>query len=163
MNPAIIILAIYALIVIINVYIFIHIERKIEDITINRVFLLIIGCIFMGYIILPMYLYAKIEHKILLKKYPQKESRTNSNRFKIKGNSKYFARKYNTPNPEIDIEDTDINIWGTSWKDQGGNMACMLYATRTKSEGIPLTGTTYYGKVQGMGELVHESELEELQ
>ena len=79
---------------------------------------------------------------------------------KIKGASRYFSQKYGTPNPEIVIEDTDVNVCGRSWMDMTGNPAAMLFGMRSGTEGLPFGGAVYYGKIGGMGELVHESELE---
>ncbi len=81
---------------------------------------------------------------------------------KIKGASPYFREKYGTANPEIAIEDTDINVFGGEWIIQPGNPSCLLYALRQCKEGLPRFGTVYYGKIGHLGELVHESELEEI-
>lgn len=85
--------------------------------------------------------------------------------YKIKGKSKYFKNKYGTYNPEILIEDEDVNVFGGGWGFQNGNPACLLYAIRNAREGLPSTGKVYYGKIEidgkfALGELVHESELE---
>jgi len=82
----------------------------------------------------------------------------NGKTYRIKGDSDYFKDKYGTPNPDIRIEGTDTEVFGGSWGDQNGNPACILYAIR--SVGVPLSGQVYYGKINGLGELVHESELE---
>lgn len=80
--------------------------------------------------------------------------------YQIKGNSEYFRDKYGVSNPFIVIEGTDREIFGGSWMNQNGNFACMLYAMR--STGVPISGQVYYGKVEGLGECVHESELKEV-
>jgi hypothetical protein len=88
--------------------------------------------------------------------------------YRIKGNSKYFKDKYGTSNPIIEIEDKDTVIWNGGWGLQQGNPACLLFAMRSGIEKLPWNGTVYYGKIgigkEGarLGELVHESELEEL-
>jgi len=82
--------------------------------------------------------------------------------FKIKGNSAYFKKKYGTPNPKIAIEDQDTILFGKSWMMLDGNPAAMLFGMRSGMEGIPGGGKVYYGKINNLGELVHESELEEL-
>ncbi len=79
---------------------------------------------------------------------------------KIKGKSEYFKKKYGTYNPKILIEDEDIKVFRDSWKWMVGNPACMLYAIRNAKENLPINGKVYYGKIKGLGELVHESELE---
>jgi hypothetical protein len=85
-------------------------------------------------------------------------------KYKIKGNSEYFKRKYGTPNPTILIEDKQINVTGKSWMCDEGNPACICYALRINDENIPVDNNVYYGhietKIGSFGELVHESELE---
>jgi len=91
-------------------------------------------------------------------------------KYKVKGSSEYFKKKYGTSNPEIRVEDTDENIWGKSWMVMDGNPAAIIFAMRTGTEGIkaPLTETVYCGKISplgskfGLSELVFESELEEI-
>jgi hypothetical protein len=83
-------------------------------------------------------------------------------KYKIKGKSKYFKEKYGTSNPTILIEDTDKNVFGTYWGNNNGNPTCLLYAMRNFADKLPISGTVYYGKIGHLGELVHESELEEL-
>ena len=82
--------------------------------------------------------------------------------YAIRGSSKYFLKKYGTYNPTIIIEDKDSVIFGGSWMNQNGNPTCLLYAARSGIEGLPLSGNVYYGKIEGLGELVHESELLEV-
>lgn len=73
--------------------------------------------------------------------------------YKIKGESKYFSRKYGTPNPEIIIE-TALD-YHTAFKPPS-----FLYIGRMLAEGLPADGNTYYGHINGLGEFVHQSELE---
>lgn len=84
-------------------------------------------------------------------------------KYRIKGASKYFANKYGTSNPTIAIEGTDREVFGKFW-DVCNTPGCILYALRSGTEGIPLGGTVYYGHIEGagLGELVHESELEQI-
>lgn len=87
-------------------------------------------------------------------------------KYRIKGFSKYFEDKYGTPNPTIRIEDTDQKVFGGSWGFQKGNPACLLFAMRSITDIDPSVNTldgVYYGHINSLGELVHESELEELQ
>lgn len=87
-------------------------------------------------------------------------------KFKIKKQPAegYFFKKYGTASPEIIIEDRDINVFGRSWMMMDGNPACMLFGLRLGSEReySCFTIPAYYGKVQGLGELVLEDELEEV-
>lgn len=80
--------------------------------------------------------------------------------YKIKGKSEYFKNKYGTSNPEFILEDEDINVFGQSWMTMNGNPTALLYAMRGVN--IPISGRVYYGKINNLGELVHESELEEV-
>lgn len=79
---------------------------------------------------------------------------------KIKGKSLYFKKKYGTHNPKILVEDEDVNVFDGKWMYQIGNPACMLFSIRVGTEGLPIRGKVYYGKIGMFGELVHESELE---
>jgi len=65
---------------------------------------------------------------------------------------------------EILIEDWWENVSGMSWMDAKGNPACLKYAMRTGLQGfnIPTDNEVLYGKIGGIGELVHLSELEEI-
>lgn len=73
--------------------------------------------------------------------------------YRIKGQSKYFTAKYGTPNPEILIESAlDFH--------KEFSPPSFLYLGRALAEGLPVDGNTYYGHIKGLGELVHESELE---
>lgn len=84
----------------------------------------------------------------------------NNKTYRIKGNSEYFKKKYGTSNPIIIIEGKDWEVFGKSWGMMIDNPACLLYAVR--SPGIPIGGQVYYGKINGLGECVHETELEAL-
>jgi len=48
---------------------------------------------------------------------------------------------------------------GTSWMDMQGNPACMLYAMKSGMNNLPLDNEVVYGKVDGLGHLMHVSEL----
>ena len=81
---------------------------------------------------------------------------------KITSDSKMLKEKYGDPIPSIDIEATDVVILGRSWMVASGNPAAYGYAIRSGLEGLPTEGIVYYGKIKGLGELVHESELGEI-
>lgn len=76
--------------------------------------------------------------------------------YRIKGESKYFSRKYGTPNPEIIIKAA------LDYHDEF-KPSTFLYMGRMLAEGLPTDGNTYYGHIKGLGEFVHETELEEIQ
>jgi len=74
--------------------------------------------------------------------------------YRIKGKSRYFSRKYGTANPEIVIE-SKLD-YRKEFKPP-----TFLYIGRMLAEDLPLDGNTYYGHIEGIGEIVHENELEE--
>jgi len=80
--------------------------------------------------------------------------------YRIKGESIYLSKKYGTSNPIILIGGTDKEVLGCFWGGANGNPAAMLFGMRSGFEGLPFGGQVYYGHIGGMGELVHESELE---
>ena len=58
------------------------------------------------------------------------------------------------------IEGLWNEITGKSWMISTGNIACMIYGIRSLLEQIPIDDNVFYGKIGGLGELVHTSELE---
>lgn len=82
--------------------------------------------------------------------------------YRIKSESEYLKKKYGV-SPLFRVEGTDREVFGGSWGGQNGNPACMLYGMRLGGEGLlPFGGTVYYGKIGMLGELIHETELEEV-
>jgi len=73
--------------------------------------------------------------------------------YRIKGESKYFLAKYGTSNPEIIIEEK-LDFHGEF------KPPSFLYLGRALAEGLPADSNTYYGHIKGLGEFVHETELE---
>jgi hypothetical protein len=61
---------------------------------------------------------------------------------------------------EIRIEDWWINVAGIPWGDANGNPAAMSYGMRAGLAGLPWDNEVLYGKVDGLGHLVHLSEIE---
>jgi hypothetical protein len=61
---------------------------------------------------------------------------------------------------EILMEDWWDRVSGRSWQIMVGNPACIVYALRSAQEGLPLDDKVLYGKIEGLGHLVHISELE---
>lgn len=74
-------------------------------------------------------------------------------KYRVKGESKYFSRKYGTSNPEILIE-SPLD-YHNEFKP-----VSFLYIGRMLAEGLPSDGKTYYGHINDLGEFVHETELE---
>lgn len=73
--------------------------------------------------------------------------------YRIKGQSKYFLAKYGTANPEIIIESKEDYH-------ESFSPPAFLFQGRALAEGVLIDGNTYYGHIGGLGEFVHESELE---
>lgn len=61
---------------------------------------------------------------------------------------------------EISIEGLWHELTGGSWMSANGNPAAMNYAMRGAFAGLPIDDNVYYGKINGLGFLVHETELE---
>lgn len=81
--------------------------------------------------------------------------------YKIKGKGRYFKQKYGSCNPVIEIEDLQSKVFGNMMpEDMVANPTCMLYVMRAVEMNLPTDGELYYGKVNGLGEIVHETELE---
>jgi len=77
--------------------------------------------------------------------------------YRIKGESKYFLRKYGTSNPQIRIINP-IDVEKEGW-----NPPSFLFLGRVYAEGIP-HGPSWYGHIipSDKGEIVYESELEDV-
>lgn len=60
---------------------------------------------------------------------------------------------------EIKIEDLWTNVFGSSWMFANGNPTCLEYAVRSAKDNLPIDDKVYYGKIDGLGYLVHESEI----
>jgi hypothetical protein len=82
-------------------------------------------------------------------------------KYRIRGNSQYFNRKYGTPNPIIIIEGPDITVFGMPWYEYEC-WATDLFTARIVLESLPKNGFVFYGHVDGLGELVVDTELEEI-
>ena len=90
--------------------------------------------------------------------------------YRIRGNSDYFREKYGNPNPPFIVRGEDIEIWPGGWK-EWDIAVCIIYGWRNGVELLSTDGKVYYGHILcspitpdsspvGLGELVHESELE---
>ena len=64
---------------------------------------------------------------------------------------------------EFKVEDWCENVLGRSWMAANGNPAALQYAVRRAGKNLPIDNDVLYGKIGGMGLLVHESELEGLE
>jgi len=62
------------------------------------------------------------------------------------------------------VEDWWDKLTGESWMNTNGNPACLIYAMRvgmSLKDKKPCDDEVVYGKINGMGHLVHISEIEE--
>lgn len=66
-----------------------------------------------------------------------------------------------TTDHEFHIEDWNDRLFGRSWMDMQGHPASLAYAMRSAVAGLPLDNEVVYGKVQGLGHLVHVSEIKD--
>lgn len=64
---------------------------------------------------------------------------------------------------EYHVEDWWDRVAGKSWMDCNGNPACLIYAMRSGFDGLPTDDQVLYGKIDGLGHLVHMSEIEATQ
>lgn len=62
---------------------------------------------------------------------------------------------------KFEVEDWWDRVHGKSWMDCAGNPACLVYAMRSGFTGLPIDDEVVYGKLNGMGHLLHISEFEE--
>ena len=59
------------------------------------------------------------------------------------------------------VEDWWENVYGQSWMTSDGNPACLKYAMRAGlKDNLPTDNEVLYGKIGGLGELIHISEIE---
>jgi len=61
---------------------------------------------------------------------------------------------------EFSVEDWWDRLTGGSWLDTVGNPACLIYAIRAATCGLPKDDEVVYGKYMSMGILIHVSEIE---
>lgn len=62
---------------------------------------------------------------------------------------------------EAEVEDwwDAPSVFGSSWKFADGNPTALIYAMRSAFFGLPVDDEVVYVKVDGLGMLLHESEL----
>jgi hypothetical protein len=59
------------------------------------------------------------------------------------------------------VEDWWDKIGGVSWMFSDGNPAALKYAFRSGFKGLPIDDEVVYGKVGGLGHIIHVSEIED--
>lgn len=61
--------------------------------------------------------------------------------------------------PEYLIEDWYDRVAGQSWMFSNGNLAALNYAVRSVHGDLPLDDNVVYGKIHGLGYILHQSEI----
>lgn len=61
---------------------------------------------------------------------------------------------------EFTVEDWNDRVFGQSWMLLEGHPAALVYAMRSAMAGLPTDNEVVYGKVHGLGHLVHVSEIQ---
>lgn len=61
---------------------------------------------------------------------------------------------------EFEAEDWGENVLGRSWMMATGNPTAIIYAIRRAYAGLPMDDNVVYGHIDGMGILLHVSELD---
>lgn len=61
---------------------------------------------------------------------------------------------------EYRLENWQTLVTGKSWKDNLNNPAVLEYICRTMDETTPPDNNVYYGKIAGLGHLIHASQIE---
>jgi hypothetical protein len=59
------------------------------------------------------------------------------------------------------VEDWWINVTGKSWMEASGIPVAIQYGLRSGLSGLPTDNQVVYGKIGGLGYLLHDTELEE--
>lgn len=59
---------------------------------------------------------------------------------------------------DIEIEGLWTKVFGSSWMHANVNPACIEYAIRSAEDGLPTDDKVHYGKINGLGYLIHDSE-----
>lgn len=60
---------------------------------------------------------------------------------------------------EYRIEDYADRVLGRSWMMANGNPCALKYAVRSAVDHLPLDNEVLYGKIDGLGEMIHISEI----
>ena len=60
---------------------------------------------------------------------------------------------------DFDVENWWDALTGKSWQVSDGNPAALIYGVRVGTQGLPMDDEVVYGKIQGLGVLVHASEI----
>lgn len=63
------------------------------------------------------------------------------------------------PGAKYRVEGLWKDVFGKSWTISDGNSAALNYAIRTSFTNLPYDDNVYYGKIDGLGYLVHADEI----
>lgn len=61
---------------------------------------------------------------------------------------------------EYKIEDYADRVLGMSWMQANGNPCAIKYAVRAACQYLPIDNDVLYGKIDGLGEMIHVTEIE---
>lgn len=91
---------------------------------------------------------------------------THSNRHPLAGNMVTVKMQNGLSGKDVSpvtyefwLEDWWDRLTGSSWKHAVGNPAALKYAMRSGFTGLPTDDEVVYGKIGGLGHLVHASEI----
>ena len=62
---------------------------------------------------------------------------------------------------EYVVEDWWDRLMGKSWHVCDNNPACLEYAVRAAMEDMPIDNNVLYGKIGGLGKLIHVNQIEQ--
>ncbi|OXS35433.1 hypothetical protein [Streptomyces sp. XY006] len=62
---------------------------------------------------------------------------------------------------EFTVEDWNDRVFGQSWMTMQGHPASLMYAMRSAVASLPPDNEVVYGKVGGLGHLVHVNEIKD--
>lgn len=79
---------------------------------------------------------------------------------KVKDGVKPLMGRVNFAGADFTVEDWWENVFGASWKFATGNPAAMQYAMHLFDSNLPIDDEVVYGKINGLGYILHVSELE---
>ncbi|MBX7464889.1 hypothetical protein K1Y80_02180 [Streptomyces sp. MAG02] len=68
--------------------------------------------------------------------------------------------QYSVTPVDLTVEDWNDRVFGRSWMDMDGHMASLSYAMRSAAGSLPTDNEVVYGKVHGIGHLIHVSEID---
>jgi hypothetical protein len=88
------------------------------------------------------------------------------NSHKLSGKTVKLKNIINHPQYDLNgadyiIEDWQDRVMGQSWMFCSENPVCLIYAMRSAFSDLPTDDNVLYGKVNGLGHIIHISEIED--